>query len=91
MFVPIHDDLHCSMEPPLKPSHKLQGKIIDFARDVYTTEYETFQKIVEHIGNISSSSWSPEEAHEAFLIHDNLVRQDDFISKGRVTINVDGI
>lgn len=76
--------LHGTVEPPTKPSERLQDLLLDFGHDVYTDPYEGFEEITHFIGDVANTSHSSELAQEAFDLHDNFSRQQDFIDAGRV-------
>lgn len=82
MHIPVHDDLHARVRPPLKPSPELREQVTEFAHDFYGDPYEGFEQIATFLGDIANSSWSQERAVEAYLIHDNLIQQQPFIEKG---------
>lgn len=87
MHIPVHNDLHATLEPPLKPSKRLREQIAEYAHGLYEPDpYEASEQIIRFIGDIANSAWSPERADEAYRIHDQLDRQQVFLTLGRATL-----
>lgn len=85
LHIPEHNALHTAIDPPALPGEWLREEIAEFADSVYETDdYAAFEKIAHHIGDVANRSLSPQLAQEAFDLHANFYRQQEFIDAGRV-------
>ncbi len=86
MSIPIHNDLHANVEPPIKPVPDLMYAMVEHNKllDPLGTPFEKFQDMTNYLGYLSGFAANQQMREEADQLHANFVDQAVFINAGRV-------
>lgn len=85
MLIEVHNDLHANVMPPIKPGRLLMVDIIQTANRLPNmTTYDQFQALSERFYQLSVGSTHTGIKLESGRIYENLMEQNEYITKGMV-------
>lgn len=86
MSIPIHNELHAEVEPPIKPVPNLMRAMVEHNKMLHpmSNSYEKFKDMTMYLGYLSTFAKSQQMREEAHQLHSNFQEQAYFITQGRV-------
>jgi hypothetical protein len=86
MTIKEHKELHANVRPPEKPNSDLMRDVIHFARGLEDfIYYDRYQKIAGYLIGVVENG-SDQNANDAAMVLANFEEQDDYLTRGRLTI-----